>query len=355
MRQNKVAIIGSGIIGMFTALKLSHEGYRVYVFEKNSTFFSEQSIYNSRILHPNFESDKTKLKTKLLENGKKQYIELNKNINNLLVKKDAYIIGKIKSIDKIMHYYNQSLINGEDAKLLYNSDLKKTIPNLKDDDNIGIYFNSTYILNLEVISKYLYEKTLSNFVSYFFNKEVSQIDVDNTSLIFNDNSRKKFDYIINASGIKAFDLYNRALIDGISIKSTFNKGTYIFLKNCDENLSNKIIYPIPNENSKGILHIGMLEGLLVGPSTNLYKKFNQIPLNVNNEEINALIEESKKILLNLDYKYSNSFYGIRTTNEYGDFFIKHEKLNKRIIHLIGISSPGLTAAPAIADYVFDMI
>jgi L-2-hydroxyglutarate oxidase LhgO len=60
----------------------------------------------------------------------------------------------------------------------------------------------------------------------------------------------KFDYIINASGIKAFDLYDRAIIDGISIKSTFNKRTYKFLKNCDENLSNKIIYPIPNETLK---------------------------------------------------------------------------------------------------------
>jgi glycerol-3-phosphate dehydrogenase len=99
----------------------------------------------------------------------------------------------------------------------------------------------------------------------------------------------------------------------------------------------------------------MLEGLLVGPLTNLYKKFNQIPLNVNNEEINALIEESKKILLNLDHKYSNSIYGIRTINDYGDFFIKHEKPNNRIIQLIGISSPDLTAAPAIADFIFDIM
>jgi glycerol-3-phosphate dehydrogenase len=34
-----------------------------------------------------------------------------------------------------------------------------------------------------------------------------------------------------------------------------------------------------------------------------------------------------------------------------DFYIKADRNNRRVIHLLGIDSPGLTAAPAIAKYL----
>ncbi len=36
---------------------------------------------------------------------------------------------------------------------------------------------------------------------------------------------------------------------------------------------------------------------------------------------------------------------------YHDFYIKPDRTSKQVIHLLGIDSPGLTAAPAIAKYV----
>jgi glycerol-3-phosphate dehydrogenase len=36
---------------------------------------------------------------------------------------------------------------------------------------------------------------------------------------------------------------------------------------------------------------------------------------------------------------------------YHDFYIRADRSSSRVIHLLGIDSPGLTAAPAIAKYV----
>ncbi len=36
---------------------------------------------------------------------------------------------------------------------------------------------------------------------------------------------------------------------------------------------------------------------------------------------------------------------------YHDFYIKPDRTSQQVIHLLGIDSPGLTAAPAIAKYV----
>jgi glycerol-3-phosphate dehydrogenase len=40
---------------------------------------------------------------------------------------------------------------------------------------------------------------------------------------------------------------------------------------------------------------------------------------------------------------------------YHDFYIQPARNSKRVIHLLGIDSPGLTAAPAIAKYIAKML
>lgn len=352
MKKFKVSIIGSGIVGMFIALKLSSVGFLVEVFEKNDSYFLEQSYNNSRILHPNYEYDQSKLKTILLRKGKEKYIELNNSIEGLLTKKDAYIIGNKKNKDKLIKYYEQSINNGENPKLIDNYEIKKNIPNLSQEYDIAIRFDTAYILNLEKISNYLFEKNKANDVRFHFNSEVIEINKKETSLFVKNQEKFEFDYIINTSGIKSNELLKDDSKFNNNLKPIFNKGTYILINNYVSDLKNKIIYPIPNLNSKGVLHISIENGLLVGPSTNLYEEYINVPKKVMEKDINILIKDSKSIIDNLDYSYKDSFYGIRTINKYGDFFINSDDENNRIIHLIGISSPGLTAAPAIADYIY---
>jgi glycerol-3-phosphate dehydrogenase len=40
---------------------------------------------------------------------------------------------------------------------------------------------------------------------------------------------------------------------------------------------------------------------------------------------------------------------------YHDFYIKPDRNTYRVIHLLGIDSPGLTAAPAIAKYIVNLL
>ena len=51
----------------------------------------------------------------------------------------------------------------------------------------------------------------------------------------------------------------------------------------------------------------------------------------------------------------NTFSGLRPKVESEDFIIEEAKDNPNFINVIGIDSPGLTAAPAIATYVIDLI
>ena len=48
-----------------------------------------------------------------------------------------------------------------------------------------------------------------------------------------------------------------------------------------------------------------------------------------------------------------SFAGLRPTIEEDDFYIREDK--DRFVNIVGIKSPGLTAAPAVAEYVVNML
>jgi glycerol-3-phosphate dehydrogenase len=51
------------------------------------------------------------------------------------------------------------------------------------------------------------------------------------------------------------------------------------------------------------------------------------------------------------YNTITSFAGVRAYSDKHDFIIEESKVVKRLIHCAGIESPGLTSAPAIAEYV----
>ena len=51
------------------------------------------------------------------------------------------------------------------------------------------------------------------------------------------------------------------------------------------------------------------------------------------------------------YNTITSFAGVRTYSDRHDFIIEESKVKRGFIHCAGIESPGLTSAPAIAEYV----
>jgi glycine/D-amino acid oxidase-like deaminating enzyme len=51
MKESKVAVIGAGMFGLFSAVFLARRGFQVTVFEKNSSSFEEASSFNQARVH----------------------------------------------------------------------------------------------------------------------------------------------------------------------------------------------------------------------------------------------------------------------------------------------------------------
>ena len=77
---------------------------------------------------------------------------------------------------------------------------------------------------------------------------------------------------------------------------------------------------------------------------------------VSAEGIKELQTQAKKSTPGIDFRnVITSFAGLRAQPSTGDFIIRPSDVDARFIHAAGICSPGLTSAPAIADYVENLV
>ena len=342
-----VAIIGCGIVGLFTAIELAKKGFKIDIYEKNKECFQEQSRYNSAILHPNFEFDNSYLKSKLLSRGKEIYKELFSK-TEIIKEIPAYMLAKSSQVEKMHYYEKQSINNNQNVLELTNEEIKKMFPNLDSKYNIGLKFNDTYILNITLLKDFLLSEIKKNEVYIFYKCEVIDIDIMNT-VIITESNKKRYNYIINACGNNSLKFFIKK--NNHALYNKFIKGSYLVIKKNDYDFNDRIIYPLPENNSKGILHLPFGNHLLIGPTSLEFSKIEDIDKQVTQKEFQFLLEKSKELFPNYKYEIIETFYGIRAGINFHDFIIESDISNSNIIHLLGIVSPGLTSAPAISEFI----
>ncbi|TCO67014.1 NAD(P)/FAD-dependent oxidoreductase, partial [Marinisporobacter balticus] len=131
-------------------------------------------------------------------------------------------------------------------------------------------------------------------------------------------------------------------------------GQYNILDKSAGNIVNHVIFQAPTKLGKGVLVAPTVHGnLLVGPDAeDTDDKENTA---TTSERIEFIRQASKKTTKKVPFNGTiTSFSGLRATPSTGDFIIEESKEVKGFINVAGIESPGLSAAPAIAQYVVDI-
>jgi glycerol-3-phosphate dehydrogenase len=167
--------------------------------------------------------------------------------------------------------------------------------------------------------------------------------------------------LINASGVKC-----REIVSMVE-KPDFNiypcRGEYLVLDKIFCNLINSMIYPVPPKNL-GVLGVHItptIEGnIIIGPSAEFITDSDD--KRTTKKIMKFLLTEAKKIIPAIpDKAVINTYSGIRCKiaspekGGWADYRIEESKQTDGMINLLGIESPGLTSAPAIAVYIKNII
>lgn len=349
-----IIVIGAGVVGCSIARELSKYNLDVLVVEKNSDVSGGISKGNSGIVHAGYNEKIGTLKAKLNIEGNKIFDDLSRDLQFPFKRNGAFILAfsdeEMKTLESLKE--NGEKLGVEGLEILTREEALNIEPNLNKEIVGVLNVKTSGIVSPYEMTIALAENAAENGVEFKLNSKVTNIEKisEGYKVTLNNKELVSGKLIINASGLEGAFLNNLVSMSKREINPV--KGEYCLFDKVAGAMINKTLFQVPNKLSKGVLVTPTAEGnLLVGPNAVEGKT-----LETSREGIDEILDKSKKSLEELPVaRILNTFSGIRPKTKGGDFIIEEVEDAKNFINVIGIDSPGLTAAPAIGVYVVNMI
>ncbi|MBR1531314.1 MAG: NAD(P)/FAD-dependent oxidoreductase [Eubacterium sp.] len=348
-----VIVIGCGIMGASVAYYLSRYNLRVGVLEMHNDVCCETTRANSAIIHAGYDPKPgTKCATFNVRGNElaKEICEkldvAYKQIGSLVV---AFSDSELETIKEL---YNRGVENNvPDMRIVDQKELREMEPNIADEALGALYAPTAAIVNPWEYGIAMAETAVNNGAEVFLSTKVEDIkrDGDMWKLITN-NGEYTAKYVINATGVYSDDIHN--IVAEPTFKITPSAGEYYLLDKVEGTRVNHVIFQCPNELGKGVLVAPTVHGnLIVGP--------NAIPsakddTSTKTSSLDFVREKAVKSIPSINFRENiRNFTGVRANSDADDFIIEFAADN--FVDLAGIKSPGLSAAPAIAQEVICML
>ena len=351
-------IIGAGIIGTSIAKELSRYETSVLVLEKENDVANHQTVANSAIIHSGHDPKEGTLKAKLCIRGNQMYEDLEKDLSIPLLRTGAFVVAHTSEQEQMLEsLYLRGIRNGvKDMKMMNIHEAILEEPNLSPTITKVLSLPSTKVTYpWEVAFKQL-ECAINNGVQFQKNSRVTAIKKvrQHFEITVNDQTTIETKSIISAAGIFS-DQIARMIETQVQYDIKPRKGEYFVLDRKVKGFINHVIYPLPTEKGKGVLIVPQVHGnILLGPTSTPQDEKDL--LSNTRSGMDQIKEDTKRLAVNIPFdQIIRTFAGIRASSTYDDFFIQESKEHKNFFHVAGIDSPGLTAAPAIAQYLVEEV
>jgi glycerol-3-phosphate dehydrogenase len=348
-----VVVIGSGVVGLFVAYELAQYEVKILVVDRNPEPGFGVSKGHAGVIHvvqPPFNS----LRSKMAIEGNRYYDNVAKRLHVRLHRLGALLVaenlGHLIALPAVWFILNRVYgRHGFRVRLVGWRGLRKMEPNVR---GLGaVYVDGYGVINSFELVSQLYYFCKLNGVEFLFNTEVRGARVSNDEVIvITDKGEYKTHFLVNAAGLYSADV---ARFFGDNYRLDFGKGAMLVFWGKH---TNNIVAPLqlmPSPKTKGGAIIPTVFGTTIwGPSLSISDRCDR---SVSEDDIRILTRKFGGLLRFRDYIPIRAYAGVRPIPEGDDFIITYSKQSKRVIHLVGIESPGLTAAPAIARRVISML
>jgi L-2-hydroxyglutarate oxidase LhgO len=359
-----VIIIGAGVVGLAIAAEVSQTNKNIFVFEKNRTFGLETSSHNSEVIHAGMYYPENSFKAKFCIRGNALLYEHCEKFN-IKYKKLGKLIVAADDVEskEIERLYYQGLKNGVSGlQILARDDIKKLEPNV--NAVAALLSPSTGVVDSYNLLRCFYGRAKENGAEFVFNTEVIGIERKRGSYLVGIRDEEGISsvtarVVINSAGLFSDRIAQSAGIDlaKAGYQLHYCKGQYFSLDPRVGRLVHRLVYPVPEQSGVGIHITPSVDGSVrLGPDT---KYVDKIEYTVDENDKADFYRAAHRYLPSIEPDdLMPDFAGVRPKLQglgegFRDYVIRDEtdKGLPGLINLIGIESPGLTASPAIAEYV----
>lgn len=351
-----VAIIGAGVIGALTARELSKYRLNVALLEATNDVAMGASKANSGIVHAGFDAMPGTLKAKLNVKGCAMMPELCETLSVPYKNNGSLVVAfSEEEMETVKELYDRGIANGvPQLKIIGKDELKALEPNLADNVCGALDAQSAGIVCPYELTIAATENAVTNGVEFKRNCKVTEISfADGEFTLTTSAGEVKAKYIVDAAGAHSDEIAK--MIGDESVELIIRRGEYFILDKAVGNTVSHTIFQCPTKMGKGILVSPTVDGnLLIGPTAE----------DIEDKDDTATTPEGLKTVKTFSVKSCpsvstrsaiTSFSGLRAHPVTDDFILGPSKVNDRFIHASGIESPGLSSAPAIAEYLADII
>jgi glycerol-3-phosphate dehydrogenase len=159
-------------------------------------------------------------------------------------------------------------------------------------------------------------------------------------------------YVVNAAGLYADEVSRR--LGGEDFKVHGRKGEYYLLDRLTKARPGRVVFPVPTSLSKGMLIVPTVEGtVLLGPTATSVE--DKEDFSTTRDQLESVLRSARNMIPAIsESDVITSFAGIRSVLG-EDFYIDVSARAPALIQVAGIQSPGLTASPAIGEYVKELL
>lgn len=372
MNTYDVCIVGAGVVGCAIARELGQrfpeKPLRVIVLEQRERAGEETSSRNSGVLHSGIHEHPSSLKARLAREGSALAVSYAVQRGIPLLRTGMVIAfswqdvrrGLWREVSTLRRLWINAWKSNIRVSLVTPGRLKAWEPNLRSC--AGLVIPSVCVIDPLAFVQALRTDAEATGAAFAFNNRVMDIDADPTSyLVTTDRSRLRTTCLINAAGLYADDIASLA-----SHKKQYTisplRGEYYEVTSPEKrNLVGRLVYPaLPRQaTGKGIHFSPRPNGqLFLGPNEVTVR--DKTDYTSRKTPPGMFIETLQTFLPALNERDLRWAYsGIRPCVMTGDgrksdFLVSVDKQDPPLVNLVGIESPGLSAALALARHVTDL-
>ena len=353
-----VAVIGAGVTGTAISRVLSRYELDCAVLEKEADVSFGVSKANSGIIHAGFHHAADTLKARLEIKGNRMFDELRHELNfpfercGILVA--AFNPEEMRIVEQLYGRGKENRVLG--IELCGRERILSLEPKLNGDVIGGLYAPTGGIIEPYRYAFALMESAQENGVDYKTNFEVIRSSkTGEGGFVIESRTLEKIRcrWAVNAAGLYADEV--SAIMGGEEFEIVPRKGEEYLLDRNASCHTGPVVFPVPGKSSKGMLVIPTVEGTTMAGPTAMEIRDKE-DTSTSSDNFHTIFGSARRLVPVLSEKdLITSFAGLRPVLAGNDFYIGVSSTEPRLVQVAGIQSPGLTASPAIADYVKDLL
>lgn len=350
-----VTVIGGGVIGCAVAKELTRYRLDVTLLESEVEVGFGTSKSNSGIIHGGHHTEPGTLKAELAWAGNQRWVELAEELGfgfrrtgDLTV---AFDDTDVETLERIEQQGRDREIPG--IEMWSTSRVRREEPNVSTDVVAALHGPTAGVVNPYEACFALIECAVANGLHLAVNAPVTAIERDADSFEITAGVRRfRSRMVVNAAGVHAEVIARMVGLSEPVIRG--RKGEEYLLDKRLAGIVSRIIFPCPSAHSKGVLVIPTFDGtIMVGPTAEAVEDLEDMTTTAAGSS--SVFDLARRLVPGISERDCISeFAGVRAVARGNDFVIGQTAV-PGFVNAAGIQSPGLTAAPAIAELVVETL